>query len=74
MCRYKQDSGVSPTITTILIVLMTVVAAATIAVVAMGLADTQPEHMVTLTVKTVPSGPDVVVTLYSSRYLLDLVQ
>ncbi|HJK78269.1 MAG TPA: type IV pilin [Methanocorpusculum sp.] len=74
MNRNNEDNAVSPVIATILIVLMTVVAAAAAAVVVMGMADTQPDYVVGLTVKAAPAGSDAVVTLYGSRDIPGLVR
>lgn len=74
MNRNNEDNAVSPAIATILIVLMTVVAAAAAAVVVMGMADTQPDYVVGLTVKAAPAGSDAVVTLYGSRDIPSLVR
>lgn len=74
MNRNNEDNAVSPAIATILIVLMTVVAAAAAAVVVMGMADTQPDYVVGLTVKAAPAGSDAVVTLYGSRDIPGLVR
>lgn len=74
MNRNNEDNAVSPAIATILIVLMTVAAAAAAAVVVMGMADTQPDYVVGLTVKAAPAGSDAVVTLYGSRDIPGLVR
>ncbi|MDE2523842.1 MAG: hypothetical protein O0X96_01780 [Methanocorpusculum sp.] len=74
MMRKDQESAVSPTIATVLILMMTVVAVAVVAAVAMGLAGGEPDYVVGLTVKAAPAGNDAVVTLYGSRNLPDLVR
>jgi len=70
----SHENAVSPAIATILIVLITVVVAAAVAVVAMGQVENQPDYVVGLTAKAAPAGNDVVVTLYGSKNLPELIK
>jgi hypothetical protein len=70
----SHENAVSPAIATILIVLITVVVAAAVAVVAMGQVENHPDYVVGLTAKAAPAGNDVVVTLYGSKNLPELVK
>ena len=69
-----QENAITPAIATILIVLMTVVLAAGVAAVTLGMVEKQPEYVVGLTAKAAPAGKDVTVTLYGSRNIPELVK
>ena len=74
MIGKTEENAVTPAIATILILLITVLVATGAAVVILGIASDQQDHLVGLTAEPVQSGGDVMVTLYGGKELPKLVK